>query len=117
MLFICYPQCSTCRRARQWLDDRGIEYEFRNIKTDSPTMEELREWHAKSGIPLRRFFNTSGLQYRSLKLKDRLHEMSEEEQYELLASDGMLVRRPVLVGPDSVLVGFKEAEWEEALRH
>lgn len=115
MLFICYPQCSTCRKARKWLDDRGIDYEFRDIKTDNPTIVELREWHAKSGIPLRKFFNTSGLQYRSLKLKDRLPEMSQEEQYELLASDGMLVKRPILVGPDSVLVGFKEAEWQERL--
>ncbi len=115
MLFVCYPQCSTCRKAGQWLDDQGVKYEFRNIKTHNPTLDELREWHAKSGIPLRKFFNTSGLQYRSLNLKDRLPGMSDDEQYALLATDGMLVKRPILVSPDFVLVGFKEDEWRGRL--
>lgn len=115
MLFVCYPQCSTCRRAQQWLDDHGIDYESRNIKTHNPTLDELRKWHARSGIPLRRFFNTSGLQYRALSLKDRLPKMSDDDQYAVLSTDGMLVKRPILVGPDFVLVGFKEDEWKSRL--
>lgn len=111
MLFVCYPQCSTCRKAQQWLDSRGIKYEIRNIKTQNPTLDELRTWHAASGIPLRKLFNTSGLQYRALNLKEKLPKMSDDEQYALLATDGMLVKRPIVVGPDFVLVGFNEKEW------
>ena len=115
MLFLCYPKCTTCQRARAWLDERGVKYDFRNIKEENPTEEELREWHEKSGLPLKRFFNTSGLQYKALDLKNRLPGMSEEEQFALLASDGMLVRRPLLVGDGFVLVGFREADYEERL--
>ena len=113
MLFVCYPKCSTCKKAEKWLEARGAEFEFRDIKTDNPTAEELKEWHRKSGLPLKRFFNTSGNLYKEMKLKDRLPEMSEEEQIELLSTDGMLVKRPILVDGDTVLVGFKEKEWEE----
>lgn len=112
MLFVCYPKCSTCAKARQWLDARGAAYEERDIKQCNPTVEELRVWHEKSGLPLRRFFNTSGLQYKALGLKDRLPTMSEDEQLALLAADGMLVRRPLLIGEDFVRVGFRPAEWE-----
>lgn len=115
MLFICYPKCSTCRRAQDWLDAHGIAYTLRDIKTDRPSTEELRGWQARSGLPLRRFFNTSGLLYKSLELKDKLPTMDEDAQLELLASDGMLVRRPLLVGESTVLVGFRQAEWEQAL--
>ena len=115
MLFVCYPKCSTCQKARKALDERGIQYELRDIKLDNPSEEELRAWHKKSGLPLRRFFNTSGMLYRSLELKDRLPDMSEEEMFELLASDGMLVKRPLLITKDKVLPGFKEADWEEAV--
>ena len=110
--FICYEKCSTCRKAEKWLQDKGIRYEKRPIKEENPTAEELRTWREKSGLPLKRFFNTSGQLYRSLNLKERLPDMGEEEQLQLLASDGMLVKRPILVGGDKVLVGFKEAEWE-----
>ena len=115
MLFICYPKCSTCQKAKAWLDSRGISYEQRHIKEDAPTYEELELWHSRSGLPLKRFFNTSGLKYKELGLKDRLPTMTEQEQLHLLASDGMLVKRPILVGEDFVLVGFKQADWEKAL--
>ncbi len=110
-LFICYPRCSTCKKAQNWLDTKGIRYTFRDIKLDPPTAGELRSWSEKSGLPLRKFFNTSGLLYRELGLKDRLPSMSEEEMLSLLASDGMLVKRPLLIDGDRVLVGFREAEW------
>lgn len=115
MLFICYPKCSTCQKARSWLDEKGIAYDFRDIKTDNPTAEELRQWWQASGLPLKKFFNTSGLQYKALGLKDKLPTMSEEEQLALLATDGMLVKRPLLIGEDVVLTGFREKEWEERL--
>lgn len=115
MLFVCYPKCSTCRKARTWLDANGIPYDLRDIKEDNPTLEELMDWHARSGLPLKRFFNTSGQLYRSLELSGKLPGMTEAEQYALLASDGMLVKRPIAVTEDRVLVGFKEAEWAEAL--
>ena len=111
MLFVCYPKCSTCQKARAWLDGQGVQYEFRDIKLQNPTEDELRQWHQQSGLPLRRFFNTSGLQYKALSLKEKLPTMSEEEQFSLLASDGMLVKRPILVGDGFVLVGFKETDW------
>ena len=116
MLFLCYPKCSTCQKAKAWLDERGISYELRDIKTDNPTAEELTLWYRKSGLPLKKFFNTSGLQYKALGLKDKLPDMSEAEQLALLATDGMLVKRPLLVGDSFVLTGFRAAEWEEALR-
>ena len=112
MIFMQYPPCSTCKKAKAWLDARGIAYEDRHIKENNPTYEELKAWQAKSGLPLKRFFNTSGLKYKELNLRERLPEMSEEEQLRLLASDGMLVKRPILVTESAVLVGFKEAEWE-----
>ena len=115
MLFIEYPKCTTCQRAKKFLDDRGAVYTDRHIREDNPTADELRAWWRESGLPLKRWFNTSGLQYKALGLKDRLPAMSEEEQLALLASDGMLVRRPILVGEDFVLVGFQEAEWAERL--
>lgn len=115
MLFICYPKCSTCQKARAWLEGKGISFESRDIKTDRPTAEELRRWWKASGLPLKRFFNTSGLQYKALGLRDRLPHMSEEEQISLLASDGMLVKRPLLIGEDFVLTGFRPGEWEERL--
>ena len=108
--FICYPKCTTCQRAKKWLDDNKIEYELRDIKLDNPTFEELTEWYNKSGLPIRKFFNTSGLLYKSLDLKNKLPEMTEEEMLKLLATDGMLVKRPLLIGDDFVLVGFKETE-------
>lgn len=116
MLFVCYPKCSTCKKARKWLDESGVEYTLRDIKTDNPTAEELKTWWKISGLPLKRFFNTSGNIYKEMKLKDKLLEMSEEEQLVLLATDGMLVKRPILVGEDKVLVGAKEKEWEEYLK-
>ena len=115
MQLICYPRCSTCQKAKQWLDARGIVYKERNIKDDRPTVEELRAWHSQSGLPLKKFFNTSGLLYKQLQLKDRLPAMTEEEQLILLASDGMLVKRPLLIGEDVILVGFREADWQTAL--
>ena len=115
MLFVCYPKCSTCKKEKKWLDEQGISYEDRHIIEDNPTVEELKDWHERSGLPLKRFFNTSGMKYRELGLKDKLPEMSEEEQYELLATDGMLVKRPLVVGDDFVLIGFKEALWKETL--
>ena len=113
MLFICYPKCTTCQKAKKYLDSRGAAYIDRHIKEDNPSEEELRQWHARSGLPLKKFFNTSGLQYKALALKDKLPTMSEDEQFALLASDGMLVKRPILVGDDFVLVGFKEDQWEQ----
>mgnify|MGYP002801154435 CR=1 FL=1 len=113
MLLVCYPKCSTCKKAEKWLEAKGIDFEKRDIKTENPSAEELKEWHQKSGLPLKRFFNTSGNLYKEMKLKDRLPEMSEEEQIQLLSTDGMLVKRPILVDGDAVLVGFKEKEWEE----
>ena len=112
MLFVCYPKCSTCMKAKKWLEERGMEYELRDIKADNPTVEELKLWWEKSGLPLKRFFNTSGNLYKEQGLKDKLPNMSEEEQLALLATNGMLVKRPLVVGDDFVLVGFKEAEWE-----
>ena len=115
VLFLQYPPCTTCKKAKAWLDERGVAYEARNIKEENPTAEELKAWHEKSGLPLKKFFNTSGLAYKALGLKDRLPTMSEEEQYQLLASDGMLVKRPLVVGEDFVLVVFREAQWQERL--
>lgn len=112
--FICYPKCTTCQKAKKWLDDNKIEYEMCDIKEDNPTVEELTEWYKISGLSLKKFFNTSGLLYKSMKLKDKLPEMSEDEQLKLLATDGMLVKRPLLVGENFVLVGFKEKEWSGA---
>lgn len=115
MLFLCYPRCSTCQKAKKWLDENGVAYDERHIKEDNPTLEELKVWYRRSGLPLKRFFNTSGLQYKALQLKDKLPHMSEEEQLMLLASDGMLVKRPILVGDDFVLTGFKESDWASVL--
>ena len=115
MLFVQYPKCSTCRKAKAWLDDRGIDYVDRHIVEDNPTADELRTWNEMSGLPLRRFFNTSGMLYRDMQLKDKLPNMGEDEQLELLASNGMLVKRPLVVLDDTVLVGFREKEWEAAL--
>ena len=115
MLFVHYPKCSTCRNAKKWLDEHGIAYESRDIREENPKAEELKTWHEKSGLPLKRLFNTSGMVYKSLNPKDRLTEMGEEEQYELLASDGMLVKRPILVGDTFVLIGFRPKEWQEVL--
>ena len=111
--FICYPKCTTCQKAKKWLDDNKIEYELRDIKENNPSLEELTAWYKMSGLPLKKFFNTSGLLYKSMELKDKLPTMSEEDQLEILASDGMLVKRPLLIGEDFVLVGFKESEWSE----
>ena len=113
MLFIQYPPCSTCQKAKKWLDERGISYTDRHIKENNPTYEELKAWYALSGLPLKKFFNTSGLVYKSLGLKDKLPTMTEEEQLRLLATDGMLVKRPLVIGDDFVLTGFREKEWEE----
>ena len=115
MLFLCYPKCSTCQKARKWLDEQGIAFDERDIKLDNPTEQELRAWYARSGLPLKRFFNTSGLQYKALGLKDKLPGMTGDEQLALLATDGMLVKRPLLVGEDFVLTGFKPTEWEAKL--
>ena len=115
LTFICYPKCTTCQRAKKWLDDNNIEYEFRDIKLDNPTLEELTEWYKKSGLPIKKFFNTSGLLYKSLDLKNKLPEMSEDDMLKLLATDGMLVKRPLAIGDGFVLVGFKEIEWLEKL--
>ena len=110
---ICYPKCSTCKKAVKWLDARGLEYEYRDIKEKNPSKAELKKWHKASGLPLRKFFNTSGMLYREMGLKDKLAEMDEGQMLELLASDGLLVKRPLLIADDKVLVGFKESEWEE----
>lgn len=113
MTFVCYPRCTTCQKAQKWLTERGLAFDIRDIKENNPTEAELRKWHELSGLPLKRFFNTSGLKYKELALKDKLPTMSEDEQYKLLATDGMLVKRPILVGDNFVLVGFKEKEWLE----
>ena len=115
MLFICFPKCTTCQKAKKWLESQGIAYTERNIAEENPTYAELKEWYKKSGLPLKRFFNTSGLVYKSMQLKDKLPEMSEEEQLKLLATNGMLVKRPLIVDGDRVLTGFKMAEWEALL--
>jgi len=115
MLFLQYPPCSTCQKAKKWLDSHRITYEDRHIKLNNPTYEELKCWYERSGLPLKRFFNTSGLQYKALGLKDKLPTMSEEEQLRLLATDGMLVKRPIVVADDTILTGFKESEWEKLL--
>ena len=115
MLFICYPKCSTCKKAKKWLDEHNIEYIERHIVEDNPTYDELQEWYAKSGFPLKKFFNTSGLIYKEMNLKNKLPTMSEEEQLKLLATNGMLVKRPLVVKENIVLVGFREAEWSEKL--
>ena len=116
MLFVCYPRCTTCKKAQKWLDENQVSYTFRDIKEDNPTLAELKDWHARSGLPLKKFFNTSGQLYRSMELSKKLKDMSEEEQFALLASDGMLVKRPLVVAEGKVLVGFKEADWEAALK-
>ena len=113
--FINYPKCSTCMKAKKWLDEKQVEYELRDIKETKPSLEELSEWYQMSGLPLKKFFNTSGLLYKSMELKTRLPNMTEEEMLALLATDGMLVKRPLLIGEDFVLVGFKEREWAEKL--
>ena len=113
--FICYPKCTTCQRAKKWLDDNALEYTLRDIKLDNPSKDELTEWYKKSALPLKKFFNTSGLLYKSLDLKNKLPEMSEDEMLTLLSTDGMLVKRPLLVSEDFVLVGFKEDEWAKTL--
>ena len=115
ILFLQYPPCSTCQKAKKWLDSHGVSYEARHIKEQNPTAQELQEWHQKSGLPLKKFFNTSGLLYKNMNLKEKLPNMNEEEQYALLATDGMLVKRPIVVTDTQVLVGFKEAEWEKFL--
>ncbi len=114
--FICYPKCTTCQKAKAWLGENKIEYDFRDIKEDNPTLDEIKEWHKKSGLPLKRFFNISGLLYKALNLKEKLPTMTDEEQYELLSTDGMLVKRPLVIGDDFVLVGFKEKEWIDVFK-
>ena len=114
--FICYPKCTTCQKAKKWLDENGIHYELRDIKSHNPSLEELSDWYKLSGLPLKKFFNTSGLLYKSLELKDKLPAMSDEEMLKLLSTDGMLVKRPLLVGEDFVLTGFKEADWSNKLK-
>ena len=116
MLFICYPKCSTCQKAQKYLEERRLSCEFRDIKQNNPSYEELKTWHTLSGLPLKKFFNTSGLLYKSLNLKERLPSMSEDEQLKLLATDGMLVKRPLLVGDDFLVIGFKEPEWDETIK-
>ena len=115
MQFICYPKCTTCQKAKKWLDANGVAYDERHIKDDNPTLAELKAWHRQSGLPLKKFFNTSGLQYKALNLKDKLPTMSEDEQFELLVSDGMLVKRPLLVSEKAVIPGFKEKDWESVI--
>ncbi|SER44812.1 arsenate reductase family protein [Lachnobacterium bovis] len=115
MLVLCYPRCTTCKKALKWLDEKGIEYTTRHIVEENPTYDELSNWYPKSGLPLKRFFNTSGNAYKEMQLKDKLKTMTEEEQLKLLSTNGMLVKRPLLVEDDKVLVGFKEPEWEQAL--
>ncbi len=115
IVFICYPRCATCRKAKKWLDDRRISYKMRDIQAENPTLQELKQWWEKSGLPLKKLFNSSGLKYKEMQLSQRLPEMSDEEKLELLASEGMLVKRPVFVGEDRVLFGFRESEWEQML--
>lgn len=116
MLFLCYPRCSTCQKAKKWLEEHNIEFTERNIAKENPSFDELQTWYKQSGLPLKKFFNTSGLVYKEMQLKDKLPSMSEEEQLKLLASNGMLVKRPMVISEDKVLVGFKEAEWEAFLK-
>ena len=116
MLFLWYPKCSTCQKAKKWLDDRKIDYSLRDIKLENPSYEELDQWHRRSGLPLKKFFNTSGLIYKSMNLKDKLSALSEDEMLKLLATDGMLVKRPLLIGKDFVLIGFREDDWAERLK-
>lgn len=116
MLFLEYPKCSTCKKAKNWLESNGVEFEDRHIVESNPTADELKAWYEKSGFPLKKFFNTSGLKYKELGLKDKLPDMTEEEQINLLATDGMLVKRPLVIGDDFVLIGFKEAQWAEKLK-
>lgn len=113
VVFIEYPKCTTCQKAKKWLEENGIEFQDRHIVENNPTVEELKKWHSISGLPLKKFFNTSGLKYKALELKDKLGDMTEEEQYQILASDGMLVKRPIIIGNDFVIVGFKPVEWEK----
>ena len=115
MLLVHYPKCSTCQKAKKWLNEKGVEFEERNIKDENPTKEEVKAWHEKSGMPLKKFFNTSGMIYREMQLKDKLPDMTEEEQYELLSTDGMLVKRPSLVTDTAVVTGFREKEWEKLI--
>ncbi len=115
MLFICYPKCTTCKRAKNWLDENNVKYTQRDIANDNPTYDELKGWYEKSGLPLKKFFNTSGMLYKEMQLKDKLASMSEDEQLKLLATNGMLVKRPIVVKGDVVLVGFKEEQWKEKL--
>lgn len=117
MIFLCYPKCTTCQKAQKWLEANGASYELRNIKDDNPTEAELCAWHNLSGLPLKKFFNTSGLLYKEQRLKDKLPGMTEDEMYALLATDGMLVKRPMLIADDFVLVGFKEPEWAKTVKH
>lgn len=113
--FICYPKCTTCQKAQAWLDEKGVEYKIRNIKEDNPTYDELKAWYEAAGLDIKRFFNTSGLLYKSLDLKNKLSDMSEEEKLKLLATDGMLVKRPIVIGDGVVLLGFKEKEWVDTI--
>lgn len=117
ILFLHYPKCTTCQKAKKWLDSNGFEYSERHIKEDNPTYDELKSWYEHSGLPLKRFFNTSGMLYKSMVLKDKLPTMSEDEQLKLLATDGMLVKRPIIISDNAVLTGFKEKEWEEKLKN
>ncbi len=117
LLFLQYPKCTTCKKAKNWLEDNGFDYSDRHIKDNNPTYDELKSWYEQSGLPLKRFFNTSGLLYKSMGLKDKLPSMSDEEQLKLLATDGMLVKRPIIVFDNAVLTGFKEKEWEEKLKN
>lgn len=116
MKFICYPKCTTCQKAKKWLDEKGVTYELRDIKENNPSYDELKKWYKHSGLPLKKFFNTSGLLYKSMELKNKLPNMSEDEQLKLLSTDGMLVKRPLLISNDTVLVGFKEKEYEELFK-
>ncbi|MDL2262252.1 arsenate reductase family protein [Bacteroidales bacterium OttesenSCG-928-I21] len=116
LLFICYPRCTTCQKARKWLDEKGISYTFRDIKTDNPTLEELSEWYKKSGFPIKKFFNTSGLLYKEQNMKDKVNTLSDDELLKILSSDGMMVKRPLVIADNFVLVGFKESEWEKMLK-
>lgn len=116
MNFICYPKCTTCQKAKKWLDANGFSYDLRDIKEQNPSYDELKKWYGMSGLPLKKFFNTSGLLYKSMELKNKLPEMSEEEQLRLLATDGMLVKRPILINGSKVVVGFKESDYEEAVK-
>lgn len=116
MLFIEYPKCSTCQKAKKWLDENGFEYESRHIKEENPSYEELKAWYEQSGMPLKKFFNTSGMLYKSMQLKDKLPQMSDEEQLKLLSTDGMLVKRPLIISDKAILTGFRVKEWEEKLK-